>query len=78
MLPIAIQCALVFAYAAVAAWSAVNSVLEHPGDRLTFRDALIIAIVSQFWIVFYGAALLALTLRFIVAASVMPGRQRAL
>lgn len=65
MLPAVIQCALVLLYAAVALWSAVNSVLEHSGDRIDLREMSVIAIVSLFWIVFYAAALLLIAFRFV-------------
>jgi hypothetical protein len=77
MLPTVIQCALVFLYAAVALWSAVNSVFEHSDDRIDLREIIVIAIVSLFWIVFYAAALSVIALRFVFPAGELPRRGRA-
>lgn len=77
MLPTVIQCALVFLYAAVALWSAVNSVFEHPDDAIDLREIMVIAIVSLFWIVFYAAALVIIALRLAFPAGALPWRGRA-
>lgn len=78
MLPAVLQFALVFSYAAVALWSAVNSVIEHPDGRFDFREIAVIMIVSLFWIVFYPAALMVMTRRAAVPARAPRTRNRAL
>lgn len=68
MLLTAVQFALAFSYAAIAAWSASNSALEHPKGRIELGEALIITIVSLFWILFYAAALAAIAIRSLIPA----------
>jgi hypothetical protein len=76
MLPTVLQFALVFSYAAVALWSAVNSVFEHPDGQFDMREIMVITIVSLFWIAFYFAALLLIAWRSLVPARVPTSRKR--
>lgn len=77
MLPTVLQFALVFLYAAVALWSAVNSILEHPDGQFDMREIMIITIVSLFWIAFYAAALLLIARHSLVPARAQISRRRA-
>lgn len=74
MLATAIQFVLVFFYATVALWTAVNSALEHPGHKFGLRETGIIGFVSLLWIIFYCAALLAIAVH--AAPTLRPAAQR--
>lgn len=76
MLPTVLQFALVFLYAAVALWSAVNSILEHPDGHFDMREIIVITIVSLFWVAFYFAALLLVARHSLVPVRVPPSRKR--